>query len=320
MKNNYKGIKWSHQIQLPNGEVTPGEWFPTIEEWGLDQINYKNKRVLDVGCLDGIHSFYAERHGAKEVLSIDINDVNEGQFSRKVLNPRGYMNTGYLYAHRALKSKAKYIFPFSVYDLDSKQVGTFDIVFSLGLIYHLAHPILSLEKINIVMKKNGLLVIEAVISDSFIKFYHKMKYNTSHSVSNLNKKESQEQANVRSNMIKNSWSFFLSRPLKVKFYVLEIILKSKLQLFLLFILSPIMKEKTDIFKNDVSNFWLLTPEALEKALDFSGFKIERKMVNPFSTSVTYFCKKVADIDPIYAHKSIHSKQKLVTNFLKKNKV
>lgn len=50
-------IKWVHQIKLPNGKVTPGKFLPSYETYGLPDINFKNKRVLDIGCNDGIYTF-----------------------------------------------------------------------------------------------------------------------------------------------------------------------------------------------------------------------------------------------------------------------
>ena len=171
---SYNKIKWTHQIQLPTG-VTPGEWAPCFEQYGLVNIDFKGKSVLDIGCLDGLYSFYAEEKGASSVLSLEINDTNEGQFGKEFNTANGN-NTGYLFAHKALKSKAEYLFPYSVYDLDKQKLGTFDVVLCLGLIYHLAHPILALEKINQITKKNGSVIIETEVSPAFSQFYHKFQF------------------------------------------------------------------------------------------------------------------------------------------------
>lgn len=147
MNYKYKGISWIHRIELSSGKVTPGKWPPNFEEYGLYDINFKNKRVLDIGCLNGVYSFFAEKQGAKKVLSIDILENKEKG------HPQGSQTTeGYLYAHRSLRSKSKYIFPLSLYDLNKRKFGEFDVVLMLGVIYHLAHPILSLEKINKIMR------------------------------------------------------------------------------------------------------------------------------------------------------------------------
>ena len=65
-------IRWIHQIPLPDGTVTPGVSRPAIDDFGLAEIDLTDRRVLDVGSLDGFYSFWAEQHGAREVVSIDI--------------------------------------------------------------------------------------------------------------------------------------------------------------------------------------------------------------------------------------------------------
>ncbi len=46
----------------------------------------------------------------------------------------------------------------SVYDLDPRVHGTFDLVFNYGLLYHLRHPLLSLDRVRAVT--SGALVLE----------------------------------------------------------------------------------------------------------------------------------------------------------------
>jgi 2-polyprenyl-3-methyl-5-hydroxy-6-metoxy-1,4-benzoquinol methylase len=43
----------------------------------LKKIDFAGKRVLDVGCRDGLFSFEAERRGAAEVIGFD-NDLSAG--------------------------------------------------------------------------------------------------------------------------------------------------------------------------------------------------------------------------------------------------
>jgi tRNA (mo5U34)-methyltransferase len=52
----------------------------------------------------------------------------------------------------------------SVYDLNSKTFGTFDVVFFFGVLYHLRHPLLALEKIHSLCSGN-LLMQTATSSD-----------------------------------------------------------------------------------------------------------------------------------------------------------
>lgn len=290
-------IKWTHQIELPSG-VTPGEWAPCYEQYGLTDLDFKGKSVLDIGCLDGLYSFYAEKRGAYRVLSIDVNDTNEGQFGKEFNTSKGN-NTGYLYAHEALKSKAEYIFPYSIYDLEKKKIGTFDIVLCLGLIYHLAHPILALEKINQITKNKGHVILETEISPTFSKFFHKFKFHHPKVVDNSHAKK------IRVAL----WRHFLSHPNKPR--LIKALITSRVNYYLWKILSVIFDENTDVYKNDISNFFIMDDVTIERMIDFSGFKIEKKIPNPLSNRMTYICTKMKEIDPFYAHNSFINKKLLI---------
>lgn len=299
MKSKLEKIKWTHQIELPSG-ITPGIWEPGYEHYGLTGINFKNKKVLDVGCLDGLYSFYAEKQKAKEVVAIDINDTNEGQFGKEFNLSRG-QNTGFLYAHKALKSKVKYLFPYSVYDLDEKIIGKFDIVLCLGLIYHLAHPILALEKINQVTKISGLIVIETEVSDTFTRFYQKFQFKHGETISN---------PKVQKNLKSISWKYFVSHSAKAR--LLKTFLRSKIQAILWKIINPFFDKGGNDYKNDVSNFYIMDDKTIERIIDFTGYKIEKKIPNPLSNRMTYICHKMKQINPVYAYNS-YTKKKFVTN-------
>lgn len=53
-----ENIYWIHQIPLPDGTVTPGKSRPAIDHFGLEEVSVNEKRVLDIGCLDGLYTFY----------------------------------------------------------------------------------------------------------------------------------------------------------------------------------------------------------------------------------------------------------------------
>lgn len=299
MSNNDHGkakmkIKWTHKIDLPTG-TTPGLWDQCFEQYGLIGIDFKGKSVLDVGCLDGLYSFYAEKKGASRVLSIDINDVNEGQFGKE-FNTSGAKNTGYLFAHNALKSKAEYLFPYSVYDFNKNKTGSFDIVLCLGLIYHLAHPIFALEKINQVMKKNGTLIIETEVSPTFSKFYHKFQFNHPRII------DTSPSGKIRQSL----WRYFLNHSNKVR--LIKTFIKSRLEYYLWKIVSIFFDQGGDAYKNDISNFFIMDDKTIERMIDLAGFQIERKIPNPLSNRMTYICKKMKKIDSYYAYDSFTNKE------------
>src|SRR5262245_48823069 len=70
-----------HTIKLTEDMSTPG-WpvvipIVNLTLQALEGLDFKDKRVLDVGCRDGLFAFEAERRGAREILAID-NDVSRG--------------------------------------------------------------------------------------------------------------------------------------------------------------------------------------------------------------------------------------------------
>lgn len=123
---------WWHSIDLGDGQITPGAH--KIEELRdnyarfLLPENLSGKRVLDIGCWDGFYSFEAERHGAN-VSSLDC-----------------WRPEKFFAAKEALKSKAEF-HELSVYEVTKEKLGSFDIVFFLGVLYHLKHPLLALEQV-----------------------------------------------------------------------------------------------------------------------------------------------------------------------------
>lgn len=124
---------WFQQIDLGDGVVTPGWSNPITEKlpfFGLPD-DMSGMRVLDIGCCEGFFSFEAERRGAADVVAIDSfpESIRRFNICRSTLGSKA---TGYLT---------------SVYDLNPSNFGTFDLVMYFGVLYHLRHPLLSLQKI-----------------------------------------------------------------------------------------------------------------------------------------------------------------------------
>jgi len=120
-----------HSIDLPDGSVLPG--LQTVEHlrWRLDLFelprDLRGKRVLDVGAWDGWFSFECERRGA-EVVAVDCIALDT-----------------FLEAKQLLGSKVEYL-TLDVNELSARRLGHFDIVLFFGVLYHLRHPLLGLEK------------------------------------------------------------------------------------------------------------------------------------------------------------------------------
>ena len=123
---------WWHSFELPDGGRIDG--VNTLEALKRRVAQFPipadlhGKRVLDVGAWDGWFSFEMERRGA-EVVAID-----------RIENPKFYE------IRSLLKSKVEYR-ELDVYDLHPDKIGTFDIVLFMGVLYHVKHPILALERV-----------------------------------------------------------------------------------------------------------------------------------------------------------------------------
>jgi tRNA (mo5U34)-methyltransferase len=139
--------EWYHVIEVAPGVKTPGRY--DCAQW-LDKMAFPNdlagKTVLDIGTYDGFFAFEAERQGAKRVVAIDRC-------------PPDHM--GFAIAHQLLGSKVEYKI-MSVYDLSPDILGTFDVVLFLGVLYHLRHPLLAIDKIHSVCSEYMFLETHAL--------------------------------------------------------------------------------------------------------------------------------------------------------------
>jgi SAM-dependent methyltransferase len=112
----------------------------------LEQLPVAGKRLLDIGCRDGLISLRAEQLGAAEVVGID-NDLSKG--ATEVVLPY-------------LKSKVR-MYEVNLYDLTEETFGKFDVVVFPGVLYHLRYPIWGLKRIRDVLKPQGWLLIETAV-------------------------------------------------------------------------------------------------------------------------------------------------------------
>ncbi len=138
LKAEVNEIPWWHRIDLGHGIVTPGrDDSPTKLKSVHMPDDLSGMSVLDIGAWDGFFSFEAERRGASRVLATDSFAWEGGL---------GGSMEGFLLAHRALESKVEYR-KIDAMDLDPAEIGTFDLVLFLGVLYHMRHPLLALERV-----------------------------------------------------------------------------------------------------------------------------------------------------------------------------
>ncbi len=159
-----RSYKWWHAIDL--GElVTDGVVGrrPLIDR-AFGQIDFTGKKVLDIGCWDGLWSFEAEKRGAREVHSVDY--VSLRSWSEQPT---------YQLAHLLLGSRNRYYPNTSVYDVGRLGVADFDVVIYTGIYYHLLEPLRAFAALRDVMAPGGVMVVEGPVLDGtnrvFSDFY-----------------------------------------------------------------------------------------------------------------------------------------------------
>jgi tRNA (mo5U34)-methyltransferase len=148
-------IKWWHQIELPGGYLTPGPDRSAEKLASLRLPDLEGKTVLDVGALDGYFSFAAERRGASRVVALDTYMWQK---------PGG--KDGFEYARSALDSSVESV-EVEVLEISPETVGQFDVVLFLGVLYHMRHPLLALERVASVTRE--LLVMETLVDLTFLR-------------------------------------------------------------------------------------------------------------------------------------------------------
>lgn len=148
LRDELSELGWYHSIELPGGRVIKG--LQTLEQLRERIARYPipqdltGKRVLDIGAWDGWFSFEMERRGAS-VVAIDSARQETLLEAKKLLN-----------------SKVEYIVE-DVCRLSPRDIGTFDIVLFFGVLYHLKHPLLALERVcELTM---DMACIESLVTD-----------------------------------------------------------------------------------------------------------------------------------------------------------
>ncbi len=141
-------LGWYHSIELPDGSIIPG--IQTVEQMRARLAQYPipqdltGKRVLDIGAWDGWYSFEMERRGAT-VLAVDSSRQETFFQAKKLLN-----------------SKVEYHVA-DICRLSPRDVGYFDIVLFFGVLYHVKHPLLALERVCELT--TDLACIESLVTD-----------------------------------------------------------------------------------------------------------------------------------------------------------
>jgi len=142
-KNIDQLAPWFHNVHLPDGTETYPEHplgdFPYFKWEKIQEClpkDLNNWTVLDIGCNAGFYSFELAQRGAF-VTAIDIDDhyLNQAQWLAEVFK---------------LTSKIKFINA-QVYELSSCKLK-YDLVWYMGVSYHLRYPLLALDILSRITK------------------------------------------------------------------------------------------------------------------------------------------------------------------------
>ena len=140
---------WFHRIDLGEGVVTPGVDDSPAK---LKHIHLPERMdglsVLDIGAWDGFFSFECERRGAKRVVAADWHCWH------------GQNKMGFEIARELLGSKVEDLY-LKVEDLNPEELGTFDVVLFLGVLYHAEDPMRYLRIVRSLCR--GKTIVDTVV-------------------------------------------------------------------------------------------------------------------------------------------------------------
>jgi tRNA (mo5U34)-methyltransferase len=142
---------WFHNIHLPDGTQTaPDHDFGDFPKFKWEQISpfipgdLTGKKVLDIGCNAGFYSIELAKKGA-DVLGID-------------LDPHYLKQAKWVIEQFGLSEKIR-LMKMQVYDL-SKINEEFDMIWFMGVFYHLRYPMLAMDIIS--QKTKEVLVFQTL--------------------------------------------------------------------------------------------------------------------------------------------------------------
>ena len=169
---------WFHSIPLGDGLTSRGIAAFT---WDISQFpDFEGRTVLDIGAWDGGYSFMAERHGAKRVVALDhyawgVDFASRGAYwqacqeeenlpdheldTTEFWHPDLPGRRSFEFAHKLLDSRVEPVLAdFTTVPLE--ELGVFDVVLYMGVLYHMKEPLTCLERVRQVT--GTVAVIETV--------------------------------------------------------------------------------------------------------------------------------------------------------------
>lgn len=151
--------KYSEMDRSRKGLNGAGEW-ETLRSLLPD---FKDKKVLDLGCGYGWHCAYAVEHGARQVIGIDLSKkmletAKKKNAHQKIIYMQGDMET-----------------------LDFAE-NTFDVVFSSLAIHYIKDYPALLDQVKRVLKPNGIFIFSVEHPDFTAEGTQDWYYNDQHEI------------------------------------------------------------------------------------------------------------------------------------------
>jgi tRNA (mo5U34)-methyltransferase len=150
----FEGVHWHQRWEIFRGVCVPG---PNPLDLVCDACqlpaDLSGQRVLDVGAWNGCFSFECERRGAEEVVAFSLEDPVESGFTR---------------LKELLGSRVQYVSG-SVYDLSRRDLGTFDLILFFGVLYHLRHPLLAIDRLRGVSRGDVLIETHVIDEQKWVR-------------------------------------------------------------------------------------------------------------------------------------------------------
>ena len=142
-------LPWRKGPFKVNNTFIDSEWRSNLKWDRFLELNIdlKDKNILDVGSGNGYYAFRMLGQGAKAILCLEPNLTHYSQF---------------LAINHFIETNNIRMLPERLEDIDMKHTY-FDIVFSMGLLYHQRDPSMHLSALRKRMKNTGQLVIETII-------------------------------------------------------------------------------------------------------------------------------------------------------------
>lgn len=145
LKTFIKTTKFYQKIDFGNGLVTNGSFDSKaeLETLHFNDIDFKNKTVLDIGCNAGFFSCEAKRRGAVAVDGIDRNQTQVKKAEKVARFSRCICRFG--------RGNIEFM-GFTPW------LGAYDIVFFFSVFHHLTWPLVAIQ--NIARITRGVLIAE----------------------------------------------------------------------------------------------------------------------------------------------------------------